>query len=348
MKRTIGITYDLKSDWEFQPDDPADANAELDSGETLEFVIQGLEAGGHRVQRIGSFKNLLTQISSLDVDIVFNICEGFRGRNRESQVPMLLEMYGIPYVGSDALTLGVTLDKIVAKKCFIADGVPTPRYFEANTGDDLKALNTIGFPLIVKPKHEGSSKGLSEKSRVTDFASLKMQVDHINKTYGQAALVEEFIRGCEFTVPVLGNQNPQAMPVAQVHLDGNVELGDNFYTQARLTYDGLGYVCPPKISDELIKKLQHYAVKAYQSVGCLDFGRVDFRVDEKGNPFVLEINPLPSLAKKDVFNIFPYVMGSTFEKVINQVLDFALERYGLSGGIAGSSNRIRSTANVAK
>ena len=348
MGKTIGITYDLKSDWEFLPDDPADANAELDSGETLEFVIQGLEAGGHRVKRIGNIKNLLAQVDKLDVDMVFNICEGYRGRNRESQVPMILEMYRIPYVGSDALTLGVTLDKVLAKKCFIADGIPTPRYFETYEGDDLKALNKIGFPLIVKPKHEGSSKGLSEKSRVIDFESLKAQADHINKKYDQAALVEEFIRGCEFTVPVLGNKNPQAMPVAQVHLDGNVNLGDNFYTQARLTYDGLGYVCPPKISDDLIKKLQHYAVKAYQSVGCLDFGRVDFRVDEKGNPFVLEINPLPSLAKKDVFNIFPAVMGSTFEKVINQVVDFALERYGLLDGKAGSPNRIRSTVNASK
>ena len=96
--------------------------------------------------------------------------------------------------------------------------------------------------------------------------------------------------------------------------------------------------------------MQHYAVKAYQSVGCLDFGRVDFRVDEKDNPFVLEINPLPSLAKKDVFNIFPYVMGSTSEKTINQIVNFALERYGLLGGRnrSSSSNMTRPTANATK
>jgi len=140
MRKIIGITYDLKSDWKFRPEDPTDANAELDSGETLEFVIAGLEASGHKVKKIGNAKNLLAEIDNLDVDIVFNICEGYHGRNRESQVPLVLEMYGIPYVGSDALTLGVTLDKILAKKCFIADGIPTPRYFEANTGDDLKVL----------------------------------------------------------------------------------------------------------------------------------------------------------------------------------------------------------------
>ena len=353
MKKIIGITYDLKGDWKLRPEDPTDANAELDSGETLEFVIAALEANGYQVKKIGNVKNLLAEIENLDVDIIFNICEGYHGRNRESQVPLILEMYGIPYVGSDALTFGVTLDKIIAKKCFIADGIPTPCYFEAYTGDDLKALvkaNKMRFPLIVKPKHEGSSKGLSEKSRVTDWEGLKKQVDLINQKYHQAALVEEFIKGTEFTVPVLGNKNPQAMPVAQVHLDGNVNLGDNFYTHARLSYDGLGYVCPPKISAEMTKKLQQWAVKAYQSVGCMDFGRVDFRVDEKGRLFVLEINPLPSLAKKDVFNIFPYVMGSTFEKMINQIVNFALERYGLSGGRnrSASSNRIRPAVNAAK
>jgi len=353
MGKIIGLTYDLKTDWKLRPDDPADANAELDSGETLDFVVQALETIGHRVKKIGNIKNLLAEIEGLDVDIVFNICEGYHGRNRESQVPLILEMYGIPCVGSDALTLGVTLDKILAKKCFIADGIPTPRYFEAWGKEDLKTLakkNKMRFPMIVKPKHEGSSKGLSEKSRVTDFEGLKRQVDLINQKYHQAALVEEFIRGSEFTVPVLGNKNPQAMPVAQVHLDGNVNLGDNFYTHARLSYDGLGYVCPPKISAKLNKKLQELAVKAYQSVGCLDFGRVDFRVDEKDEPFVLEINPLPSLAKKDVFNIFPYVMGSTFEKTISQIVNFALERYGLLGGRnrSSSSNISRPTANAAK
>ncbi|MDZ4243341.1 MAG: D-alanine--D-alanine ligase, partial [Candidatus Omnitrophota bacterium] len=262
MGKIIGITYDLKSDWQFSPDDPPDANAELDTGETLDFVCQAIEAGGHRVKRIGNARNLLAQIGDLGVDLVFNICEGYTGRNRESQVPTILEMYGIPYVGSDALTLGISLDKIVAKKCFIADGIPTAAYFEAYPWDDLKALNTIGFPLIVKPKHEGSSKGLSEKSRVTDHESLKSQVGWIYTKYQQAAIVEQFIRGTEFTVAVLGNKNPQAMPVCQVHLDGSVNLGDNFYTHARLSYDGLGYVCPSPISAALEGRLQDWSVRA--------------------------------------------------------------------------------------
>ncbi len=330
MGKVIGLTYDLKSDRPLTPDDPIDANAELDTMETVEFIMSALKSGGHRVVPIGNVHNLLRQIDELDVDIVLNICEGHAGRNRESQVPLILEMKGIPFVGSDALTMGITLDKIAAKKCFIADGIPTPRYFNAYSTDNLEKLNTIGYPLIVKARYEGTSKGLSEQSRVEDFPGLKRQVELINKRYKQAALVEKFIRGTEFTVPVLGNENPQAMPVSQIAIDGSVELGDKFYTFPRVVNENaVRYLCPPRITKELEKKLQDLAVRAYQSVDCRDLGRVDFRVDAEGNLYVLEINPLPSLAKKDVFNIFPQVMETTYEAIINTIVNFALKRYGM-------------------
>ena len=342
MGKTVGLTYDLKGDWKSHPDDPIDASAELDSIKTIDSIIEALETGGNRVKKIGNINNLLSQIDHLDVDIVFNIAEGHYGRNRESQVPLLLEMKGIPYVGSDALTLGVTLDKIVAKKCFIADRIPTPRYFDAKDTDDLKKLNTIGFPLIVKCRYEGSSKGLSKKSKVDDYASLKKQVDHINKAYKQSAIVEEFISGTEFTVGVLGNGNLETMPVVQVAIEGKLDLGDDFYTFSRLLRpDLVEYVCPAKISKKLSERLQKIAIQAYKAVDCRDFGRVDFRVDEKGNPYVLEINPLPCLSKEDVFYVAPKAMGTTYEEMINRILRFGLERYGLTNGkykVKGSHN----------
>ncbi len=329
MKKVIGITYDLKTDWIVESDEPIDANAEFDKPKTLDKVVKALESGGHIVKRIGNVDELIAHIDNLEVDIIFNLCEGRGGRNRESQVPMLLELKGMPYVGADALTLGITLDKVIAKKIFIAEGIPTPRYFEAKTEVDLERLNTLEFPLMVKTKHEGSSKGISSESRVEDYESLKRQVKMINEKYNQPALIEEFIKGAEFTVAVLGNGNAKAMPVVQVSIDGNVELGDQFYTNGRIYSDSLQYVCPAKIDGELTKRIQDLAVKAYKSVGCQDFGRVDFRVDKGGNPYVLEINPLPSLDEEDVFNIFPNTYGSNYDEVINQVLEFAMKRYGM-------------------
>lgn len=331
MGKTIGLTYNLKTDWVRGPNDPHDINAELDKPHTIERVIQAFETGGHRVKKIGNVHQLLSQLDHLDVDIVFNICEGTAGRNRESQVPMLLELKGIPYVGADALTLGITLDKVVAKQLFIAEGIPTARYFVADGTGDLEKQNTIGYPMIVKTIHEGSSKGISQDSRVENFEGLKRQVQLINAVYKQPALVEEFIKGTEFTVAVLGNEPPRAMPIVQVSIDGDTNLGDEFYTFERISSSALQYVCPAKISAELTRKIQDLAVRVYQCVGCRDFGRVDFRVDQKGNPYVLEINPLPSLDPQDSFSIFPKVVGSSYDAVLNQVLGFALTRYGLSG-----------------
>ncbi len=333
MGKMIGLSFDLKTDLVASQGDPLDLSAELDTPKTVEAIAQAVESGGHTVKRIGHVWNLLKNWDDLDVDIVFNICEGHLGRNRESQVPLLLEMKGIPYVGSDALTLGITLDKIVAKKCFIADRIPTPHYFAAVAGDNLRKLCKLAFPLIVKPHHEGSSKGLSKNSRVINFTELKKQVDVINGVYQQTALVEEFIKGTEFTVGVIGNEHPLALPVVQIAIEGKRELGDDFYTFTRLSQqtDQIQYLCPAQIPKRLLKTLQEIAVAAYKSVGCVDFGRIDFRVDEKGRPYVLEINPLPCLSPEDTFFFMAKAKGWTYAEIINRILDEGLKRYGLWG-----------------
>ncbi len=333
MKKIIGLTYDLKSDWIASPDDPIDATAELDGTDTVEALTKAFEAAGHQVIAIGNAKNLLAAISrGLKVDIVFNIAEGYRGRNRESQIPNILEMFNIPFSGADALTLGVTLDKAVAKKCWIADGVPTGKFFEATTDDDLAVLNKIGYPLIVKTSQEGTSKGITKNSRVTNLEELKREVAKIYTVYQQPALCEQFIKGTEFTVAVIGNKNPIALPVVQYAVGGNVQMGDEFYSYEHIVSKSVQYICPAKIDPAVAKKLQEVAIAAYKSIECRDLGRVDFRVDEAGNPYVLEINPLPNLSPSEVFPMCAKAVGMTYNELINKILDYALERNGLMVG----------------
>ena len=332
MAKIVGITYDLKSEWQGSEDDPIDASAELDGHKTIECLKAAFESAGHKVILIGGARQLIERVTNndLNVDLVFNISEGFRGRNRESQVPAILDFYNIPFAGADALTLGVTLDKVVAKKCFIADGIPTARYFKASLDDDLKALNTIGFPLFVKTLHEGTSKGITQSSRVADFEQLKVQVDHVNRNYNQPALVEEFIKGTEFTVGVIGNNPPVAMPVVQYAIAGKTSLGNEFYSYRHVAEKLVEHICPAPIDEKLAQRLQDLAVRAYKSVDCRDFGRVDFRVDEAGNPYVLEINPLPNLSPDDVFVLFGKVKAMSYNQIINKILDEALTRLGLN------------------
>ncbi len=328
--KTVGLTYDLKTDYKFKDGDPADANAEFDHPSTIGVIAKAIESQGYKVKKIGNVTDVLEKLDNLGVDIVFNISEGLSGRNRESQVPILLEMAGIPFVGSDALTLGLTLDKIMAKKIFIAEKLPTPKFFAVNTAEELNNADHCKFPLIVKPRFEGSSKGLSDSSRVENMEELKIQVEHIISIYRQPALIEEFISGQEFTVAVIGNDSPEALPVVQIKIDGKLQLNDKFYTFARIKSDRLEYICPAKISTELKNKLQDLAIRTYRAVECRDFGRVDFRVDSDGKPFVLEINPLPSLSTEDVFMLLAKTIGITYEEMLDKILRAALKRYNLN------------------
>jgi len=327
--KIVGLTYDLKTDYVFKDGDPPDANAEFDNPSTVEVIAGAIESQGFKVKRIGNASRLFETINELGVDIVFNISEGSSGRNRESQVPVLLEMVGVPFVGSDALTLGATLDKVMAKKIFIAENIPTPKFFEVKPPDPQLNMDHFKFPLFVKPRFEGSSKGLDDGARVENMEALQKRVEYIIKIYKQPALVEEFISGEEFTVAIVGNDPPQVLPVVQIEIDGRLKLGDMFYTFARIQSDKLKYVCPAPIDKKLFKKISDIALNAYNAVECRDFGRIDFRVDAKGNPYVLEINPLPCLSTEDVFPLVAREIGLTYEQIVGRIINCALLRYNL-------------------
>ncbi len=328
MRFRVGITYNVKSEFVLKPGDPPDLNAEFDHDDTIAVIEQALTQAGHEVVRIGNARRLLEQMDRRSVDIVFNIAEGYEGRNRESQVPILLEMMRIPFVGADGLTLGLTLDKVLTKKVLIAEGIPTPRYIEVSDSDKLWQTD-LHYPLIVKLRCEGSSKGLSERSLVNTPQELRTQVQWLTDTYKDAMIfVEEFIEGTEFTVAIIGNEQPEVYPVVQIALDKETDLGRKFFHFAYLR-SGADYVCPAPISERLAKRMQELALRTYQAVECRDFGRVDFRVDRAGHPYVLEINPLPSLSTEDVFNFVAKTKGWTHAQIITHILETALGRCGL-------------------
>ncbi len=338
----IGMTYDLKTEYVFKVGDPPDANAEFDHPSTIEVIENAIASLGHTVVRLGSAEQLLKKLDDVRVDLVFNVAEGLRGRNRESQVPILLEMKGIPYVGSDGLTQALTLDKVMAKRIFLGEGIPTPRFFEVHDpGQQLPP--DISFPLIVKPRFEGSSKGISDKSVVHNVEELRAQTQWLMTTYREPALVEEFIQGTEFTVPVVGNDPPEALPVVQISIDGRTDLGDLFYTFSRIA-SGAGYICPARIDAGVEKKLQELAIRVYRAVDCVDLGRVDFRIDREGSVYVLEINPLPSLSTEDVFQVICNRLGITYPQMIGRIIEAAVKRLGFQQATAQFQQKVNARA----
>ena len=323
----VGLTYDLKTDLTPGPGDPPDLNAEFDHPQTVADLEQAIRDGGHDVVRIGNAEALLAKALDLKrrVDIVFNIAEGYTGRNRESQVPILLEMLKIPCVGADGLTLAMTLDKILTKKILMAEGIPTPGFAEIDNPDKLWSVD-LTYPLIVKLRHEGSSKGLTEESLVETPHQLRRQVNRLTETYQHPAMfVEEFIEGQECTVAIIGNDPPEVFPIVQITLDGQVDVGRKFYTFSRI-HNGADYFCPAAIPEALAGEIKELALSAYRAVECQDFGRVDFRTDREGRPYVLEINPLPSLSSEDVFTYVARQRRWSYAQVINRILDAACVR----------------------
>lgn len=324
MGLLVGLTFDVKSH-ELSSVSPRDLWAEHDSKETIFAVEEALNSGGNSVEPIGSSKQLLAKLNSLKCDIVFNMAEGISGRNRESEVPILLDLVDIPYTGSDALALSAALDKIISKKIFMHHNIPTPKYFECAGYGRIAFPKGFNFPLIVKPRYEGSAKGIGPDSVVRDTTSLEKQVNKIIKRYRQPALVEEFIDGWEFTVGIIGNGNPVILPAVQRHLEKKTGLSSHIL----MTKQGLKYRDLLDIDAELEKRIKKFALEAFEGLECRDFARIDFRVNMEKQIYALEINPLPSLARDDYFAMVAELMGISYERMINMIFKAALDRCGL-------------------
>jgi D-alanine-D-alanine ligase len=336
MKLKIGFTYDSKEEYSLSGEDLPDRYAEFDSKSTIEEISLALKSHGDEVICIGNARNLVKRITAGERwDIVFNICEGLKYRNREAQVPAILELYDIPYAGSDPLTMSVTLDKTVCKKIIEFHGINTPAFrcidapgaMKENSGWIEKHL-----PVIVKPSHEGTSKGLSQNSLCRSFDEAAKQAGWVLENYRQPALIEQFIKGYEFTVAVIGNDVPRVFPPVQVVIKDKKDLGEDFYTfqRASTSDTDIRYVCPAQIDAKLDKTLRCMALDAYKALECRDFSRMDFRVDYKNNPYFLECNPLPQLGLIDVFPLVAEAEKMEYREIVFMILQAALDRLNRS------------------
>jgi len=325
----IGLAYDLKSAVSLDEDSPEDALEEYDSRETVEVIAAALSAAGHSVVMLGGGEEFLENILREKVDIVFNIAEG-RGnsRSRESQVPSVLEMLGIPYTGSDSHCLTVCLDKPLAKKLVAAEGVATPQWQLINDETELRRIDweRFPFPSIVKPAYEGSSKGIRLTSVVESVERLQEEARRLLDAYHQPVMVEEFINGDEVTVGIIGNAPPKVTGIMRI-LPRNKEKRFVYSLEVKRDYLNLvDYESPPRLANEIQERITLASLKVFQVLGCRDFARVDFRVSPDGVPYFLEINPLPGLGGYSDLVIMALKLGWTHQGLIQAVFEAAQKR----------------------
>lgn len=306
-----------------------DSEAEYDSPNTLQAIREAIASWGHEVIDLEATAELPTVLSSTPLDIVFNIAEGFKGRNRESQVPAMLELLDIPYTGSDPATLSLALDKALAKKIVRQAGILTPNFQLMVTGKERLNKEFTTFPLIVKPVAEGSSKGVVTKSVCYSEAELRDVVKEIAGKYQQPALIEEYIGGREFTVGLLGERRPRVLPPMEIVFLDKAEKNPVYSFQHKLDWtDRIRYDAPAKIEPALLEKLRTAARNSFMALGCRDVARIDFRMDDKGRIYFIECNPLPGLTPgwSDLVLIAAGA-GMDYRTLIGEIMAPAIRRY---------------------
>jgi len=328
-----------------EPPSSADVYAEWDSAETIDAVAAALSAFGD-VIRIEANESLPERLRSERPDIVFNIAEGLHGTNREAHVPAICEFFAIPYSGSDPFTLSLCLDKARTKDFLTAHGVPNAPY---SLIEDEAALTRIlgrlgsnsNFPLFLKPVHEGSSKGITERNFVRDRDELEAQARWLLATYDQPVIAEEFLPGAEFTCGVLGNGvSAQVLPIVGMNFESLPDGALPIYGyEAKWIWDTPDepldiFQCPARISQKLQRAIEVVVLRAYRILGCRDWSRIDVRLDAGGTPNIVEVNPLPGILPNPEDNsCLPKAAraaGLRYDELIQSALRHAAARYGIA------------------
>lgn len=326
----VGIVYNLKKGI---ASEAADMEAEYDSLETVLAIQRALERGGADTVLLEADAGLAARLLENRPDIVFNIAEGFHGRGREAQIPAVLNTLEIPFTGSDETALCIALDKALCKRLLSTFGIRTPQFAVLERMEDMEKTKHLQFPLIVKPNAEGSSKGISDVCIVRDEAELRGLLEEDFRLYAEPMLAEEYVDGREFTVGILGNgTQTQVFAPMEIAFRGNTQGDFRVYSYGvKKDYQRfVEYQCPAALRPEQQAEMVEMARCAYEALNCRDFTRVDFRMDQTGAIYFIEMNPLPGLAPG--YSDYPMLAefcGVAYEELVWSVLTAGAKRCGL-------------------
>lgn len=338
----IAFVYNLKpKDIDFSHPE-AEFQAEFDTQNTIEAIRRAIEKNGFEVLPLEANEDLYEKLRSnrSSIDFIFNFAEAVtNSADREAHVPMIAEILKIPYSGPTPMSAALILNKYRAKEIWHYYKVPTPAW-QVFESEDQKLSDDLIFPLIVKANGQGSSAGIRDNSVVRDEVELKERVKESIDNFKEPALVEQFLEGREFTVPVLGNGNDlEVLPIIESDFSGlpaGMEKIDSY--EVKWIYDMPNNpnrvestICPAIVDEKLKEVIGVLAKMAFKTVGCRDWGRVDMRMDLEGRLYVLEINcPVGLLPPPDSSKlpISAKVAGIEYDDLIGRIIRIGLKRYG--------------------
>jgi len=309
------------------------------SNEEIQNFEKVLQERGYKVTCYDFFDPIkaLNELKNSDVDIVFNLCCIIHNSNLyEPHVAAMLEVLQIPFTGADYSALNICLDKIKMKKILEFHGIPVPKWDYAVAPDD-EIDSTLRYPLIIKPSSQDGSEGITIKSVVENPEQMRAQLAETLKKYGGTVLIEEFIDGDEYDVCILGNDDNdlRVLPLSRYIFDKIPAGSQPFFSYEMkwenhpiYTEDNVTVQRPPKnISKNLEALITEIALDTYRILDCRDFGRVELRVDKEGNPFVIELNPNPTLEKDNNFANSAKLINMQYADLIEEIIWLAIKRY---------------------
>jgi D-alanine-D-alanine ligase len=274
-------------------------------------------------------------------DIVFNLAEGLWGPNREAHVPSICEFWRVPHTGSDPMTLSLCLDKGRTKEVLAYRGIATAEFKVVHRREELNGLP--GLPAIVKPVHEGSSKGITQAAFCRTRGEIREAVTTVLRHYRQPALVERWLPGREFTCAILGNGGEaHVLPIVELNFNAFPPGAVRLYShEAKWVWDTPErplpiFHCPARLSRALAGRIERTVLAAYRALRCRDWARIDVRCDAREVPYILEVNPLPGIlpdpSRNSCFPKAARAAGLDYDTMVLAVLRAGAARYGMTVG----------------
>lgn len=338
-ERSILILYSLPPP--LLPDGSADVFGPRSVLSRLEAVRDALTSLGYRIKSLEMREDLtamIGKIRSSGADLIFNLCEEFRGQARlEMHIAALLELMDIPFTGSSALVLGLSQDKGMTKSLLSHHGIPTPAYQVAAPGSDALSTAGLRFPVIVKPLQEDASLGIGNDALVEEEISLPQQVRKVHRLHRQAALIEEYIEGRELNVSILGNEELQALPISEIDFStmppGIPKICgyEAKWVENSQEFTHTVPICPASLLPEVEERVKSASLQAYRVTGCRDYARVDIRLSPDGTAYLLEVNANPDISPDAGMTRSARAAGLTYPQFIGRIVDLAWARIQKSG-----------------
>ena len=303
----------------------------------MEQVAKALEASGHKALVLtirDDVNELVNGLKKKKPNLVFNLVECFGDDIIGGQMGVagMLDLLELPYTGGGPGEIYLQEDKALAKKLLAFENIPYPDFATFAQHADFETGGNLRMPLFVKPLRMDASIGIDERSLVRNTRDLMERVAYIHKTFGDAALAEEYIEGREFYVSVMGNQDLMAFPPIEMDFsgmkDGSIKVMDNQakFDETSHRFRGTKAVVPD-LEPELKARLQKVSVEAYRALRVRDYGRIDLRLTDTGEIYVIEVNANCYLEQNSEFALAAAAHGLEYPQLIDKIADLAIERW---------------------